>query len=53
MIKLKNLSFSYNRTPPYVINNITLTVNKGDYISILGDNGSGKSTLIKLIFKIN
>lgn len=52
MIKLKNISFSYNRTPPYVINNITLTVNKGDYISILGDNGSGKSTLIKLILKL-
>ena len=52
MIKLKNLSFSYSSTPPYVINNISLTVNKGDYISILGDNGSGKSTLIKLILKL-
>jgi zinc transport system ATP-binding protein len=52
MIKLNNLSFSYNKAAPYVINNISLTVNKGDYISIIGDNGSGKSTLIKLILKL-
>lgn len=49
MIEITNLYFSYNKRNPYIIENINLKINKGDYISILGQNGSGKSTLIKLI----
>lgn len=52
MIQIKKLYFSYTKNPPFVLNNLNLTINKGDYISIIGDNGSGKSTLIKLILKI-
>ena len=52
MIQLKNLYFSYTQNPPFVLNNLNLTINKGEYISILGDNGSGKSTLIKLILNL-
>jgi zinc transport system ATP-binding protein len=52
MIRLTNLSFSYNQTRPYVLNGLNLTVNKADYISVLGDNGSGKSTLIKLVLNL-
>ncbi|NEZ46451.1 metal ABC transporter ATP-binding protein [Clostridium niameyense] len=49
MIVINNLYFSYNKRSPYILENINLKINKGDYISILGQNGSGKSTLIKLI----
>lgn len=49
MIEIKDLYFSYTHKPPYLLNNINLTVGKGDYISVLGDNGSGKSTLIRLV----
>lgn len=49
MVKIKNLYFSYNGRPPFLLNDINLHIGKGDYVSILGDNGSGKSTLIKLI----
>lgn len=52
MITLHELYFSYTKKPPYVLENINLTINKGEYISLLGDNGSGKSTLIKLILKL-
>ncbi|EYE87290.1 metal ABC transporter ATP-binding protein [Fervidicella metallireducens AeB] len=52
MINIKNLSFSYNKIPPYILENINLEIKKGDYVSILGDNGSGKSTLIKLLLKL-
>ncbi|MDP4089236.1 MAG: metal ABC transporter ATP-binding protein [Bacillota bacterium] len=52
MIQIKDLSFSYTKKHPYILNNINLNINKGDYISFLGENGSGKSTLVKLILKI-
>lgn len=52
MIEIRNLCFSYNKLPPFILNNINLSIKKGDYLSILGENGSGKSTLIKLILKI-
>ncbi|WP_196595177.1 metal ABC transporter ATP-binding protein [Pectinatus frisingensis] len=48
MLKINNLYFSYNNQRNLLIN-INLTVNHGDYISIIGSNGSGKSTLIRLI----
>ena len=35
-----------------VLDNITLTVNKGDFVALIGVNGSGKSTLLKLMTKI-
>lgn len=49
MINTESLYFSYTNTPPYVLKNINLHINKGDYISILGDNGCGKSTLVRLL----
>ena len=52
MFEIKNLYFSYTKGEPYLLNNINLKVNKGDYISILGENGSGKSTLMKLLLKL-
>jgi zinc transport system ATP-binding protein len=51
MIKIKNLFFTYNKSSSYLLNDINLNINKGNYVSILGDNGSGKSTLLKLLLK--
>ena len=33
----------------YALNNINLTINKGEYVSIMGPSGSGKSTLLNVI----
>ena len=52
MIEINNLFFSYNKGLPYTLNNINLNIEKGRYISILGENGSGKSTLIKLLLNL-
>ncbi|MBW9150745.1 metal ABC transporter ATP-binding protein [Clostridium estertheticum] len=49
MIQINNLFFSYTSGAPYILNDISLTINNGEYLSILGDNGCGKSTLVKLI----
>lgn len=51
MISIKNLYFSYNKIPPYLLEDINIKIKEGDYVSILGDNGSGKSTLIRLLLK--
>lgn len=44
-INIKNASFSYPNSDREILKNISLTVNKGDKISIVGSNGSGKTTL--------
>ena len=47
MIKIENLTFSYENEDKKVLDNINLTVNKGEFLCVLGHNGSGKSTLAK------
>ena len=49
-INIKNISFSYNSS--LVLNDISMTVEKGEFVCILGPNGSGKSTLMKCINNI-
>lgn len=46
--EIKNVSFSYIEGTD-VLNNINLTIRKGETIAICGANGCGKSTLIKLM----
>jgi ABC-type multidrug transport system fused ATPase/permease subunit len=48
-ITISNLSFKYPNSESYALNNISLTIQKGEKIVILGVNGSGKTTLSKLI----
>lgn len=47
LIELKNVSFQYEYTQ--VLKNISLRVEEGEFLALLGQNGSGKSTLLKLI----
>lgn len=47
-IEINNLSFAYNDDSE-TLKNVSLTIEKGEYVSILGHNGSGKSTLARLI----
>lgn len=48
-IKIKNLSFSYPGSEKKVLNNINLTIKKGEMIGITGEVGSGKSTFLDLL----
>jgi len=47
LVELQDVSFSYHRRN--VISNLSLKVNDGDFVAVLGGNGSGKSTLAKLL----
>jgi energy-coupling factor transport system ATP-binding protein len=51
-IQLEKVSFSYqeNEYPDsYALNNLNLSIDKGEFIALIGQNGSGKSTLGKLL----
>ncbi len=47
---VKNLSFSYGSKE--ILNNISLSVDEGEYCSLIGPNGAGKSTFLKTINRI-
>ena len=47
-IELKDISFSYEKDT-LVLDNLSLTIEEGQMVAILGHNGSGKSTLSKII----
>ena len=47
ILTLENVSFSYDKRTR-AIKNVSISVDKGEYIAIIGHNGSGKSTLSKL-----
>ena len=49
-LECKNLTLGYGSKT--VIENLSFTVNKGDYLCIVGENGSGKSTLMKTILRL-
>ena len=50
MIILEDVSKSYSTGAP-ALNGISLHIEPGEFVFIVGDSGSGKSTLIKLLLR--
>lgn len=47
IVRLEQVTYSYNNIP--AIKDINLSINRGDFLAIIGPNGSGKTTLLKII----
>ncbi|MDD5417905.1 MAG: ABC transporter ATP-binding protein [Candidatus Nanoarchaeia archaeon] len=45
IVKFKNYSWKYSETDKYVLKNINLTIQQGEFLGIIGNVGSGRSTL--------
>ena len=48
-IELEHVSFRYDEDTPYILNDLSLKIQAGEYIAIVGRTGCGKSTLIRLL----
>jgi len=48
-IELRNVSFKYPRTEKWIFENLSLKIEKGERLAVVGINGAGKTTLVKLI----
>ena len=51
VFNIKNLSFSYNGAEEKALNEISLRVNEGEMLLIIGESGCGKTTLLKMLKK--
>ena len=48
-LKARNISFRYNDRSPWILKDVSLNVQTGERVGLLGPSGRGKSTLIKLM----
>lgn len=49
MLVVNHLTFHYPGSKNTIFENLSFTLNKGEFVSIIGSSGSGKSTLLKII----
>lgn len=49
LIEIKDVDFMYREQKDKALSGVNLSIDKGEFISIIGSNGSGKSTLAKLL----
>lgn len=52
-LEIKNVYKKYNNQEGYVLNNISLNIVEGEFVSIMGRSGSGKTTLLNSISTID
>jgi len=52
LLEMRNVSFTYPGASEPTLNNVSLTVNSGERIAIVGYNGAGKTTLVKLLMRL-
>jgi ATP-binding cassette, subfamily B, bacterial CvaB/MchF/RaxB len=48
-IELRNVSFRYAESEPFVLDDVSLVIEPGEFVTIMGPSGGGKTTLIKVM----
>ena len=48
-IELRNVSFRYAEAEPFVLENVSFSIEPGEFVTIMGPSGGGKTTLVKLM----
>ena len=48
-VEIENLTFAYEGSARKIVDNLTLTINGGEKIAVIGENGVGKTTFLKLL----
>lgn len=49
LVEMSNVTFRYDESAQPVINDLSLKINAGEYVAVVGSTGCGKSTLIRLL----
>ncbi len=48
-IELNHVSFRYSEESPYILDDLSLKIQPGEYVAVVGRSGCGKSTLVRLL----
>ncbi|MDY7230467.1 peptidase domain-containing ABC transporter [Hyalangium rubrum] len=52
-VELENVSFRYGTFSPYVVRNVSVRIEPGQFVAIVGRSGSGKTTLARLLIGLS
>ncbi|NBD12972.1 peptidase domain-containing ABC transporter [Corallococcus silvisoli] len=52
-VELQNVSFRYGTFAPYVVRNLSVRIEPGQFVAIVGRSGSGKTTLARLLIGLS
>ena len=48
-LSLKDIRFSYDNGKNFILNDFSISIEKGEIVSVVGNSGSGKSTLLRIV----